>query len=256
LEKMLQVAVDRKALFLACRRDFIFEADTGADTHRFYTNNGAEIDEVFARSHQLSPDSFAQYALKTIGGNFVGEPTVTLIQRRLFEQCGMFNANLIMSCDSECWSRIGSQFGLTFVPETLASFRVHRHSTSAENFGRRQFRAQLDHLIILHEYAYASQYTALREVARLHFGKRYLGQMLRKYALRAAYDSEQGESVGEIASKKADLASLKAAFPRLRRPLAQGRLHNSLRTSQFAGALRRVSRAWRMQRADMPPDTL
>src|SRR5205807_6525273 len=135
--------------FVACRRDFRFEANTTPETRAFYAAHAATIDNFFSESKTHHPEDFAKAILEQIGQNFFGEPTVTLIHRQMFDRCGMFNENLIMSCDSEYWYRAGTYGPATFIPETLATFRVHGTSASAGNFDRRRFHVYwLDPLII------------------------------------------------------------------------------------------------------------
>lgn len=186
LERMVTVAGRENSRFLACRRGFRFEANTSPETRAFYADNAAGIDRFFSKSKTCQPDDFAQVILEGINANFVGEPTVTLIHRELFDRCGLFNENLIMCCDSEYWYRAGTHAPVTFIPETLATFRVHGTSTSTGNFGRRRFRMDLlDPLIVVHEFINHPGYDLLRQVARKHFGANYLDYVIRERAWRA-----------------------------------------------------------------------
>lgn len=179
---------------VTCKRDFIFESGTSEDTKSFYLRNAAEIDAIFLAQQTMTPRDFARLVLKNITANVAGEPTSTLINRDLFSSIGYFNAHLAMCCDTEYWSRAGTNFGISYVPETLASFRVHAQSTSAANFGRKRFRMDfIDPLVVASEFLHNSHYAKLRTVADDCFGRRYLSRLCRDLA-RKAYSEVQAKS--------------------------------------------------------------
>ena len=49
------------------------------------------------------------------------------------------NSRFIQLCDFEFWVRVGINTGLTYVPETLAYFRVHDNCTSLSNANDRAY---------------------------------------------------------------------------------------------------------------------
>jgi glycosyltransferase involved in cell wall biosynthesis len=202
LERMVAVAQRGNFKFLTCRRDFKFEADTTPETRAFYVTHAADIDRFFSESKTCQPDDFAKAILESVGANFIGEPTTTLIHRSVFDRCGMFNENLIMRCDSEYWYRAGTHVPVTFVAETLAVFRVHGASTSAENFGRRHFRMNfLDPWIILHEFVNNPNYALLRKTAKKHFDAKHLEYLSRARAWQAWNSLQQAESTKSEAAR-------------------------------------------------------
>lgn len=156
-------------LFVACGRKFDFEPQTTPEVREFYLIHKRFIDDLYAGKQFLSALEFADLAVDRIGSNLVGEPTVTLLHRSVFERFGLFNENLIMSCDLEYWTRIGIHTGIRFVPEDLAVFRVHGQATSATNRRDRQYRMNvLDSLAIWHDVATQSIYAPLRAAAERH----------------------------------------------------------------------------------------
>ncbi len=218
LERMLAVARLEKSRFIACRREFIFSADTTAATRAFYARSAAGIDRFFRRHKTRSPESFAKAILECIGANFIGEPTAVMFQRELIGSCGRFNENLIMCCDSEYWYRAGTQTAVTFLPETLAEFRVHGASASALNFDRRRFQMEhLDLLVVVHDFIHHPHYAQLRAVAEKYFGAKFLDHTLRERAWQALGVVQQ-----KLAAKSEDASqcqqeweALCAAYPRL-----------------------------------------
>lgn len=152
--------------FIACKRGFLLDADTSENVRQYYIDNQILIDSIFPDSKWLSAQEYCQLAVDRIGMNFVGEPTSVMLKKNVFEQYGLFNHNLIMSCDLEYWTRVAIHTGLIYVSENLATFRVHKGATSSTNRSHRQYRMEiLDALIILHDIVYTSNYAPLRETA-------------------------------------------------------------------------------------------
>ena len=164
LERLMELAGDPPVL-VTCRRDFIFD-DTVDDRKRgWYLGNQQLIDDCFA-SGDLSAHACRELALRHMGANFIGEPTSVLLHRSFFDRFGPFRDALIMSCDLEYWIRVASHTGARYVPETLATFRVHAGATSAHNHALRAFRTNtLDNLVLLRDFATEPVYAPLREHA-------------------------------------------------------------------------------------------
>lgn len=165
IEKLLDATAAGKK-FVACSRRFMYEGGESRSIKEFYDNNKRMIDGHYQNTQILSAEEYASRVLDDIGANIVGEPTVTLIHKSIFQKYGPFNERLIMSCDLEFWTRIGVNEGICFVPEELAVFRVHGGATSAENRRSRKFRMNvLDNLAILNDIVFEPSYRALRKVA-------------------------------------------------------------------------------------------
>jgi hypothetical protein len=65
--------------------------------------------------------------------NWIGEPTAVMLRRRALVRVGLFNVRLRQLADLEMWLRIAFFYDIGFVPEELATFRVHRRSASVAN---------------------------------------------------------------------------------------------------------------------------
>jgi glycosyltransferase involved in cell wall biosynthesis len=79
--------------------------------------------------------------------NWIGEPTVVMVRRRALQRVGLFNLRLRQLTDLEMWLRIAFFHDVGFVPDPMATFRVHRHSASAAN--ERTGTAWLDRVWLL-----------------------------------------------------------------------------------------------------------
>lgn len=169
LERMLAVADATKARFLCCKRDFIFEGEVSEEARAVYEQSARRIDEFFARANPMPPEVFAEKAVLRFKDNLIGEPTATLIHRSVFTECGLFEPDLIMCCDYQFWNRAGSKLGVAYLPEVLATFRVHAKSTTAENAALRSLRmTHLDWFILLHHIEHDPKCRELKAAGQRH----------------------------------------------------------------------------------------
>jgi glycosyltransferase involved in cell wall biosynthesis len=154
------------ALFVACFRHFLFEDGVAGSLQDFYLSHQQFLADIFVRESLVTPDGVAELCLEHFAQNFIGEPTVTLIHRRIFNICGWFDPAISHRCDAEFWSRAGVNVGAAMLPKPLAVFRVHSDSTTSDNLSNRAFaNAVLDPLIILFRYLNDPEYEPLRLVA-------------------------------------------------------------------------------------------
>ena len=236
LDRMLAFAREKKSRFLACRREFAFAPETAPETRQFYVESAANIERFFEKQKNVSTAGFAKAIIECVGANFLGEPTVVLMHREIFDRCGFFNEQLIMCCDSEFWYRAGTHTPVTFVRETLAVFRVHGKSTSAENFAHRRFRMDLlDPLIVLHDFLHAPAYEHLRAVSRRHFGERHLEFLFRRRARLSLAVLEKDETC------RAEWEAVCAAYPRLHEPVPPAGLDEKIWSVRLKYSPRRMA---------------
>jgi glycosyltransferase involved in cell wall biosynthesis len=166
LTQMLHAARDG-IVFVACQRTLVFDEGTAKPLREAYEVHRALMADLFANDQFLSPERFQRWALERFGVNPLAEPTSVLIHRSAFDTLGWFNPALIMCCDFEMWIRIGIHFGAALAPAELATFRVHKGSTTAANLAFREFRTEiLDGLVLLHQYVKDPIYRPVREAAR------------------------------------------------------------------------------------------
>jgi glycosyltransferase involved in cell wall biosynthesis len=168
LEKML-AASKPDCPIIACHRNFVFEDNATEETRKEYQKflTYLSIDEIFPGVKEISAVDYCQAMLDHLGANFIGEPTSVMLHKSVFRQFGIFNSYLLNICDFEFWTRVAIHTGLIYVPETLATFRIHNTATSAKNKNSRRYRAWLlDILIMLHDFAFAPDYAPLRDASQ------------------------------------------------------------------------------------------
>lgn len=167
LERMVEAGERTGRPLVACRRDFIFEGVSTevVDEYEKFTTT-ISLDAATRGREDLGPEDFCQAALHFGSANFVGEPSSTLIRRDVFEGLGAFRGDIIQLCDLEFWLRVGVNFGMAYVPETLAHFRVHGQSTTSKNsFAKEYLKDVVDPLILAREFALSPAFAPLRATA-------------------------------------------------------------------------------------------
>lgn len=159
IERML-TAANRPIVF--CRREFIFEEGTDKETAKDYLAIPG-VSDLVTNPQDINPSEIQNAVLRE-PRNFFGEPTAALLHRSVFERFGLFNTDLAQFCDLEFWIRVSSSTGLSYVDESLATFRYHRSSTSAGNrTSANDERVSLfDHLVLMHELSYNRLFEPLR----------------------------------------------------------------------------------------------
>jgi glycosyltransferase involved in cell wall biosynthesis len=171
LERMLAASSKTNSAIIFCRREFLFEAGISEEIRRYHLANLSLLDRLFSSGTEMFAKEYCQIVLNQIKDNkiylnFVGEPIAVMLHRRVFHEFGNFNPYLIQGCDLEYWTRVASHTGIIYVPDTLATYRLHNESTSAINSSSRQYRKSvLEFLIILHDFAFHPTYMPLRAIA-------------------------------------------------------------------------------------------
>jgi glycosyltransferase involved in cell wall biosynthesis len=151
LERMLDVAEGTSNGFVACERGVIYEDDIRPERRNGYEEHTRRslLSGALRGRAELTAIEFATEALTDLDANFVGEPVAVMFDRRLVHRMGGFNPDLIQSVDFEYWLRIGSNVGMSYVPEALSTFRVHGRSTTVDNEKTRLFRMTIiDKLLV------------------------------------------------------------------------------------------------------------
>ena len=163
VEKLLAACQQHGKPFAFCERDFIFSEGTPAHLQDWLTENRQKLRSHWQPTLSISPEQAILVASKDTAYNIVGEPTATLIKRSIFEELGDFDSALVQLCDSELWFSVLVNHGAAYVPESLATFRIHGGATTALNLGQRAFRKEiLDRAVILYRSAFGWQYKPFR----------------------------------------------------------------------------------------------
>lgn len=163
VEKLLAACQREDKLFGFCERDFIFE-DGVSETHReWLAKHQQSLRSEYGASPVVSAEQTTRLAANDPSYNPVGEPTVTLISKKLFQKVGGFDESLIQLCDAEFWYRVMINYGAVFIPERLASFRIHSEAATARNLAKREFRLMmLDPLVMRYKFTFKQDFKSPR----------------------------------------------------------------------------------------------
>ena len=166
LERLMEATNSSKKM-IVCRRKIIFDGVSDKIKRMFESfRDRMSIDRVFGGRTDISPNDFCHAIMNNLRKNFIAEPTVVMLHRNVFDRYGMFNPDFIQLCDLEFWARVGCNCGMKYIPETLATFRVHSGMASSNNRDKQIFRMKvLDVLLLYHEFAYNPNFKYLRDHA-------------------------------------------------------------------------------------------
>jgi len=161
VNSMMKTA-DENVDFIVCDRNFIFDDDIAEEFRRGYSKLTGMLQRFLGNTSPcfVEPKKIARLVSKFVYANFIGEPTATMFRKSIIMQWGNFNSGLVQICDYEYWLRITSNVGMCYIPEALASFRVHNKSASADN--RRTELYQVDRIILLHIFLYDKWFEKMR----------------------------------------------------------------------------------------------
>jgi glycosyltransferase involved in cell wall biosynthesis len=173
LSRLLQFSENEQ--FIVSNRDFIFDDDVPTDVRNTYQNNLHTLDKILRVKEpgNISAEQISRIVARLVNTNFIGEPTVVMFRRNLLDRIGVFSSDLVQICDLEYWLRIALNYGLYYVPENLAHFRVHNKSMSSQN--RISGRYYVDKIVLTNALLTSKYYSAFR--------KRLSGAELRKIRL-------------------------------------------------------------------------
>jgi glycosyltransferase involved in cell wall biosynthesis len=172
LERLVESCERLKRPFGFCDRDIIFDDLVENGARNYFKQHQAMIKEAYGERDYVDAETFARMCSVRPTENIIGEPTVTIFHRSVIQNFGIFNPALIQICDMEYWARVGSNVGVVYIPERLATFRVHHRSTTSHNHAEREYRTgRLDPLIVHYLLLRSPFYRNIRNKLYLRSGR-------------------------------------------------------------------------------------
>ena len=231
LEKMI-AAVTGEDLMVVCKRDLLFEdVDEQYKLSLIKYIEKHSIEVIVPGITRLSAADICRIAIEYMGKNFIGEPTVVMLHRNVFRQFGRFNPDFIQICDLEYWLRVGVNTGLVYVPEKLATFRVHSSATTLNNKINRRYRYNyLDNLLLQYQFVFYPAFQPIRVAAARRRPPCNLLNILGATA-NNAYDFALREAAQSENADKGSLRtweSLIVKSPKLERAMRKDKLKNNI----------------------------
>lgn len=174
----------KKIGLIYCQREFLFEQGIPNSKKKESYKYLSILEGVFSHSEYISPEEYCNEVLNFInypGFNLIGEPTVVMIHRSIFQKFGNFNANFVQICDEEFWTRVAIHTGLIYIQEKLVTFRIHNKSVSLNNYKKNFYEISIiDPLLRLQEICLNPIYHPIRDVAEKRFPPLDLSLLLQK----------------------------------------------------------------------------
>lgn len=170
LERMLATveAAPQPVPIVCCRRAFLFVDDASEEARAAFLRYVEEhsFARYFSQQAFVPAEKFQEQLLRTMGINFVGEPTAVMLHRETLARFGRFHTVMRQLVDMEYWARVATVTGIAYVDQPLVTFRVHAGSATSTNRGAKVRKDRLDSLILLHDALYAPAYAVLRRSPR------------------------------------------------------------------------------------------
>jgi glycosyltransferase involved in cell wall biosynthesis len=254
----------RDTPLIVARRTLDIEPDTPDSIVRWYEWHAAEgmIRHLFPGISWVKPRDFATCVVNQPMINCIGEPTATLVHRSAFDRFGLFNPNFKVLTDWDFFARVAIHYGLCYIDDELATFRVHSKSTTQRELGQSPFHDfDLDKLIMFHELAYSDAFEPAREEARRRRHAIDLRVLLAREVQRVRRKAKDfAGALGQPDGRAhAQLAELIRVYPRLAarpRGYLTAAVYESLRHARWRvmrRAERLISTLWGTIRARRDP---
>ena len=114
-------AIDANSKLLVSQRSFILPSTASSELKLYYEKEVRTFDNLSFQQHNgnIENKEIAKLALENICLNFIGEPTLTLFKKECTKEIGYFNSDFAQICDLEFFQRMGSTFGLKYIPEKI-----------------------------------------------------------------------------------------------------------------------------------------
>lgn len=165
LQKFVNAANSDTQLIIS-KRSFILPENADSSTKKYYFSEVRTVENTKAKIHngKLSAAEIAKIAAENICLNFIAEPSLAFFKKSILSEVGNFDADFAQICDLEYFLRVGSTYGLTYIPEKLCHFRIHSASTTSSNLGAKSYiLSHIDPILLVHHMLYSLPYTLLRK---------------------------------------------------------------------------------------------
>ena len=165
--EVMMKSVEEGDKLISCKRRILLDERLDESVKRYSEYETITFEMLGVKSNvaiTIFPQAISAFAVSNICMNFIGEPTVVMFKKDVIKNVGLFNADVAQICDLEYFLRIGTKYGVKYIPEPLTYFRVHKTSASWSNKIDKLFAYEhLDNIITVHQLLYDNGYTKFRE---------------------------------------------------------------------------------------------
>jgi glycosyltransferase involved in cell wall biosynthesis len=197
LEKFVARIGDQVSLMVS-ERNFLLPAGLSPDKQAYYAGGVRTLRNTTAfRGEEFSAQMISSLAVENLALNFIGEPSLIFFRRDLVSVHGYFSDALQQICDLEFVLRIGTRYGLLYIPEKLCLFRVHEQSTTSANIRNKYFELRfMEPLLFAWFLLYGEEYDRFRShLSTFQFLKLKTYFRLKAYQARQASIKEGRQHV-------------------------------------------------------------
>jgi glycosyltransferase involved in cell wall biosynthesis len=139
VEKMVKAleSSDRLGL-ISCKRNFIVDKNSNMKFIEKWLSTYENLQVEYENDHGnhilftkalFKSNKFNQSPIN----NKIGEPSLVMFRRSVYEQLGTFRTDLKQALDYEYWYRILKRYDILVLNETLATFRLHLNQATNVN---------------------------------------------------------------------------------------------------------------------------
>ncbi|MFV0530348.1 MAG: glycosyltransferase family 2 protein [Flavobacteriales bacterium] len=179
IEDMVKVLKKDPTIGLvASKRDFIVE-EPNEETNIWIKTYGDlqaglySKDDLFILTKKIFKTSFFSKSPP----NKIGEPSVVMFRKELFDSIGKFNEELEQILDYEYWYRILKQKNIAVINRPLVKFRIHPEQATNKNKNKKIVDYELWDYILYKEFFW---FLSLKDQVKLFGRYTLLGKVLKK----------------------------------------------------------------------------
>ena len=164
IEEMVFLAEQDKEIGLVFSPRQLFSCDKDINNNASYLQNH-ESKDIHKAWSKLQTIQSGQQLLQNSNIfdnpiNKIGEPSIVLIKKEVFDKVGLFNTELCQLVDLEMWLRIMSQYKIGFINKVLSRFRIHSQQQTRRNSELKD-AISLDYQKLFHTIANDNRYPRL-----------------------------------------------------------------------------------------------
>jgi len=164
--EIMMAGVSPEDKIAVCKRTFLLDDAMDENKKKYYEHGVATFERlgiVAKNAVFIKPKQVAAMAVNNICMNFIGEPTSVMLQRDVIKEIGYFNNDLAQICDLEYFLRIGSVYGIKYIPTELTYFRIHTQSATTLNLNAKLYvLTHIDPIITTHQLLFDKYYSPFR----------------------------------------------------------------------------------------------
>lgn len=129
--------------FIISKRNFVLKGNFTPEQINYYNKGVRKLEDFFSASdkeHYFTADEITGYACENIALNFIGEPSLTFINKESIIKTGLYDEKLHQICDLEYHLRLAIREGVFVINKPLCGFSIHSQSTTNANINKKYFR--------------------------------------------------------------------------------------------------------------------